>query len=53
MDVKPVLSNAIAPIETTPLPIVMELRLVQFANADIPITVTLFGIVIDVKLVQP
>jgi hypothetical protein len=37
----------------TLLGIVIDVRLVQFSNAQEPMLVTLLGIVIDVRLVQP
>tara|TARA_B110000858_G_C17543216_1_gene354533 strand:- start:23 stop:370 length:348 start_codon:yes stop_codon:yes gene_type:complete len=47
------LANAKAPIEVTPLGIVILLRLVQLANALFPIEVTLSGIVMLVRLEHP
>ena len=45
--------NAFSPIDVTELPIVTEVRPVQFAKASYPIDVTELGMVISVSPVQP
>ena len=53
MLVKPLLSNALDPIEVTPLPIVMRVNFVHPLKALEPIEVILLDIVTFVKEVQP